>query len=103
MTSDNDLRQAAHINARSAEADAEIARLKKEVERLRAALKKLTDHFTYGREWSGPTRGDTITAVERFAAAALAAWPGALCAPPDSWTRHKRDAASLILPLQETP
>jgi hypothetical protein len=40
--------------------------------------------------------------VKVIIAAALAAWPGAQSAPPDSWTRHKRDAASLILPLQET-
>jgi hypothetical protein len=40
--------------------------------------------------------------VREAIAAALAAWPGALCAPPDSWTRHKRDAGSIILPLQET-
>jgi hypothetical protein len=36
MTSDNDLRQAAHINARRAEAADEIPRLKAEVERLKA-------------------------------------------------------------------
>jgi hypothetical protein len=39
--------------------------------------------------------------VREAIAAALAVWPRALCAPPDSWTRHKRDAGSIILPLKE--
>jgi hypothetical protein len=39
--------------------------------------------------------------VKVIIAAALAAWRGALCAPPDSWTRHTR-AGSIILPLKET-
>jgi hypothetical protein len=39
MTSDNDLRQAAHINARRAEAAAEITRLRAEVKRLREATR----------------------------------------------------------------
>ena len=49
----------------------EVARLRGEVARLREALGSLSDHFQHGHLWSGETRGDTITNVERFARAAL--------------------------------
>lgn len=48
-----------------------VARQAARIEKLEAALRKLTNHFEHGDEWYGETRGETINAVERFARTAL--------------------------------
>ena len=55
----------------SKEASERYDRIEADNKRLQAALRKLTNHFEHGDEWSGETRSETISAVERFARAAL--------------------------------
>jgi hypothetical protein len=65
MTSDNDLRQAAHINARSIERDAEIDRLRAEVERLKSDRASAEPDW-FWRDLDPDDSGDTVEEALRY-------------------------------------